>query len=257
MSRRTILAAALCALAMGAPARCGAEWPGWLAPWLHNPEERTRRAIETVERGAPEEAVEPLDTALALVPDDPVARYNAGTARLLLGDGTAGALLESAAEHAAEGGLLSRVRYNLGNVKLAARDYRAAIGAYEDSLRHDPGFADAKFNLELARRLLQEQESQPSADDKDDEENQDEQKEEETSQEQQQPPQPQEESQDEVDEGTRESVQSPLPQFRDLPDMTAEEAAAILEAVENMERARRREEAQEAARTSARGKKDW
>ena len=39
--------------------------------------------------------------------------------------------------------------------------------------------------------------------------------------------------------------------------MTAEEAAAILEAVENLEREQRREEALEAMRKSARGKKDW
>ena len=44
---------------------------------------------------------------------------------------------------------------------------------------------------------------------------------------------------------------------RYLPDMNAEEAAAILEAIENMEREQRRQEALEAARQNAGGKKDW
>ena len=39
--------------------------------------------------------------------------------------------------------------------------------------------------------------------------------------------------------------------------MTAEEAAAILEAVENLEREARRQEALEAAAAQAKGKKDW
>ena len=39
--------------------------------------------------------------------------------------------------------------------------------------------------------------------------------------------------------------------------MTAEEAAAILEAIENMEREQRRRDALEAARKNTRGKKDW
>jgi|GEM_PF-5195250 len=39
--------------------------------------------------------------------------------------------------------------------------------------------------------------------------------------------------------------------------MSAQEAAAILEAVENLEREARRQEALEAARKQAKGKKDW
>lgn len=255
MNRRPPLAAALCALVFAVPARSGAEGPGWLEPWLHNAEERTHLAIESADRGAPEEAVEPLETALALAPEDPVARYNAGTARLLTGDGGARALLESAAQGAAPGELLSRVYYNLGNVKMAERDFRAAIETFKDALRNDPRLEDAKFNLELARRALEEEESQKSQDDQEQEDEQEQEQEEEQN-ESQTPPPPQDEE-GEADEGRQEKVQSPLPQFRDLPDMTAEEAAAILEAVENMERERRREDALEAARASARGKKDW
>lgn len=47
-----------------------------------------------------------------------------------------------------------------------------------------------------------------------------------------------------------------LPGFEDQPDMDAEQAASILEAVENLERQRRREEAARRARRIAEGK-DW
>jgi hypothetical protein len=48
-----------------------------------------------------------------------------------------------------------------------------------------------------------------------------------------------------------------LPQFRDQEDMTAEQAAAILQAVDNLERERRREEAKERALAKSSVEKDW
>jgi mxaK protein len=63
--------------------------------------------------------------------------------------------------------LTSRVKYNLGVVKFrqaldamqtfqdALTDTRSAIEYYRDSLRLDPDLYDARYNLELAYRLLQ------------------------------------------------------------------------------------------------------
>ena len=48
-----------------------------------------------------------------------------------------------------------------------------------------------------------------------------------------------------------------LENYEDQPDMTAEEAAAVLEAVVNLERQQRRDRAAERARSQARGGKDW
>ena len=67
-----------------------------------------------------------------------------------------------------------------------------------------------------------------------------------------QPPQPQQNP-----AAGQKGESSPLPQFHDLPDMDANQAAAILEAIENLERSQRRQEAKKAQKANVRGKKDW
>ncbi len=256
-------------------------WPPWLERWLFNPAERTERAIESQEAGAAERALEPLETALRLAGDDPVARYNAGTGRLGAGHGDPAALLESAAESGAAE-LVPRARYNLGNARLAGGDPEGAVEAYQHALRHDPAFDDAKYNLELALRLLEQRQrraggeppSEPPPQDPSpalqpqDQTSQDPQSEDQTPHDQApQAPQPQDQAPQDTpgprdqggaqrEPGPPQPRDSPLPQFRDLPDMTAEEAAAILEAIENAEREQRRREALE-ARRDGRGRKDW
>ncbi|HEX9734975.1 MAG TPA: tetratricopeptide repeat protein [Thermoanaerobaculia bacterium] len=231
-----------------------AEMPEWLERWLYNPRERTLLAAAAGRRGDVEGSAAALETALRLAPEDPTVQYNAGTARLATG-GDAASLLESAAR-LGHGAVVPRAYYNLGNARMQGEDLQGAVEAYRDALRRDGGDADAKFNLELAQRLLEEQQRQPPP----------------PPEEQEPPPepepQPQPDPEQEPDDARPEDErqdprqddargQSPLPQFRDLPDMSAEEAAAILEAVENMERERRREEAREASRRRPRTEKDW
>jgi len=224
-----------------------AEWPEWAERWLWNAGERTARGMEALREGNAEEAVEPLETALRLDTEDGVVLFNAGTGRLATGHGDPAAPLVAAAAKKAD--IAPSAYYNLGNFRLAQDDYSGAIEAYKKALRAAPDFADAKFNLELARRLLEEQqqETPPPQEEPQEEQGSESQQEEQQQEEQEQQPPPQQEEQQEKEQD----------EFRDLPDMTAEEAAAILEAVENMERERRREEALEAAKKNARGKKDW
>ncbi len=248
--------AALCVGALDAQT-AGADRSAWLERWLFNATERTERAVESLEAGDSGGALEPLETALRLAPARPVARYNAGAARLAASRGDAESLLESVAENGPEA-LAPLVHYNLGNARLAADDFEGAIAAYQQSLRLDPALEDAKFNLELASRRLQEQ-PQPEPQDQQDEDQQ-EQEQDRDRQEQSQDRQqrdPSQEPESQPPEEPERPQESPLPRFRDLPDMTAEEAAAILEAVENLERQARRQEALEAARKHGGGKKDW
>lgn len=44
--------------------------------------------------------------------------------------------------------------YNLGNSFFKQEDYKSAIGAYEEALKIDPKDKDARFNLELAKKML-------------------------------------------------------------------------------------------------------
>ena len=73
--------------------------------WRYNPRERTSDAIERQADGEANAALDSFGTALSLSPDDPLVRFNAGTASLLGTEEDAGAaaipLLQSAAEVAA------------------------------------------------------------------------------------------------------------------------------------------------------------
>jgi Ca-activated chloride channel family protein len=102
------------------------------------------------------------------------ARYNLGTALLRLQKwDEARPLLESAAGVRREPELRQRAHYNAGNADLEpvsrrkvtepdARRERLtrAIAHYKEALLARPGDADAKWNLELAQRLLDREEPQ-------------------------------------------------------------------------------------------------
>lgn len=264
--------------------------PPWLDRWLYNPRERTERGLEDHRAGRHDEAADHFDRALRLGggeadPDDPEAPppdprllYNAGTAHLAAGgEARAVDLLERAA--AAEEiprALGSDVHYNLGNAKLAAGDPGGAVAAFEEALRRAPDDEAAKHNLEVALRRLEEQKrmsmppggegaqgdesggasasEQGGSDRQGDEQRPD-----------QGPADPREgappeddgQPQGTPDGGGDRQGERPLPRFEDQPDMTAEQAAALLEAVENLERRQRQERAAERARRVSPEGKDW
>jgi Ca-activated chloride channel homolog len=86
---------------------------------------------------------------------DADVRYDLGTALLALGRTD-----EAAAElrQAARGGAGAKAFYNLGNAHLQAQRFADAIDAYRQALRLAPEHQDAKWNLELAMRMKQEEE---------------------------------------------------------------------------------------------------
>ncbi len=226
--------------------------------WHHNPRSRTEVAIGHQNNGDLEAAGSAFGTALELAPGDPLVQFNAGTASLLGGGEQAVELLQAAAQAAAPE-LQPLAYYNLGNAQVAAQALPEAIESYKQSLRLEPGNVDVKHNLELAQRMLQEQQEEQQQQDQ--EEQEQEQEQEQQEQEQQDPSQEQEQQQEQnpeqQDEQQQEQQQdSPLPDFEDQPDMTAEQAAAILEAVENLEREQRRKQAMEQLKR-AKGDRDW
>jgi tetratricopeptide (TPR) repeat protein len=89
-------------------------------------------------------------------------QYNAASVHYRQSDyGQAGAALDGALVHSGEE-LAPAGNYNLGNARFRAEDYAGAVEAYKQALRLNPGDADAKVNLELALRKLQEnQQEQP------------------------------------------------------------------------------------------------
>lgn len=253
-------------------------------PWLgsDSPRQRTARAEEAWEAERFDEARELLDGVLAEHPESPLARLNAGTARLAAGDPD-GALdpLRAASEDPA---LAPDAYYDLGNARLASGYPEQAAELYREALRRDPDHGDAKHNLELALRRQREQRQQQEQEQpkgaEGDEGNEGDDAGTGTDSSGTERPGPRDEEQDERgEEGERDSRSSGqqgatgepssedrrrppsrLPGFENQEDMTAEQAAALLEAVENLEREQRRRMIREARERQARDRteeKDW
>lgn len=121
-------------------------------------------------RGDFRRAAEAYGRALAAGDSSAVVRYNLGTTLLRLNrHDEARPHLEAAARLRARAGLSARAAYNAGNADLApvaagrvpkeqSRErLLRAVGHYRRALLANPGDADAKWNLELAQRLLREQ----------------------------------------------------------------------------------------------------
>ncbi len=284
------LAAALATPALAWPSVPWNLWhphlPAWAERWLYNPGERTREAIAATRSGDAKGAIAPADTALRLAADSPLARYNAGTAHLAGDDGRGAVPLLDQAAKAAGPGLTAAASYNLGNARLAAGDYAAAVEAYKQTLRVAPADAAAKFNLELALRRQQQQRQSPlraggprggggrprQGDQQDTAgqgpsgnagANPQAARSAQSGPSQQQGQRP---GQNGDQQGATRGPQG-LPQqqpgqqalagYRDQPEMSASEAAAVLESVQNMERQQRRQTAARLVRQTAANGKDW
>jgi tetratricopeptide (TPR) repeat protein len=251
--------------------------------WRFNSRAQTAQGLQALSAMEPETAVDHFATAYRLDPENPVTVFNHATARLLTGQPDAVAEVRELVGTLPPD-LASEAHYNLGNALLDQGNPGEAIESYKSALRLDPDLFDAKFNLELARRLVEEQqEQQPGEngqrgrqDEQQQDQNQQEQKQDqqESSSQQSQPddsgkeqkegsnetqeePQPDDGTDGESDGSGERERPSPLPGFEEQQDMTAEQAGAILEAIENLEREQRRRQAEERARRRALEGKDW
>lgn len=256
--------------------------PPWVDRLIASPRMRTEQGIEAFTKGDFPAAVDPLAAALAADPADARRQFNAGTARLAAGEaGDALPLLEPAARQLPELGVPADFAadglYNLGNARLAAGDVAGAVEAYKQALRTFPDHGDAKVNLELALRQLEEERQARDSQGSPDAEQQGDQESSEQGEGQDQPGQNQQpdpaaqpdpgqgQSGQQGDQGqqpqSKPGQQQPapgrLPQFQPQPGMTAEQAAAILESVENLEREARRAEAAAQAAERPAGERDW
>lgn len=251
--------------------------PAWAERWLWNPRERTTQAIAAWNAGDAKAVAEATGTALRLAPDDPRTRYNAGTAELINHRLRQSIDLLQKAARDAPPGLAPAAYYNLGNARLAAHDAAGAVEAYKQGLRLAPAAKVIKHNLELALREREKeqmrmkspregsrgdrpdkQSSSNSPGSGDPNQQQDQRRSDANDpgrdRQQGQPGPPQQAGPRPAQPGNQ---GQPLPQFRNQPDMSAREAAALLQAVENLERQQRRKQAAERAQRRGAQEKDW
>jgi len=200
-----------------------------------------------------EEAEKAYLEARAKAPERPELQYNLGNA--LVKQKKYEPALQSLRNAISRGGrgLSSSAWFNTGNALFETGKYGDAVSAYIESLRLDPADRDAKHNLELARRKLEEQQQkqqpQNQAQNKDQPQPKDQQ------------PQQQDEQDRKSDARSQKDKENPAPadatrgERRD-ESFSKERALQILDALRNQELAEQRKRAVERQRRKITGK-DW
>ena len=206
-----------------------------------------RREVEAGNRlydeGRYQEAHARYLEALEKVPELPLARFNEGNALYQSQEFQRAmeAFLEAA--EGADPEWRAGALYNLGNTLIRQQQPGPAAEAYKQSLRLDPGDRDAKHNLELALRQLEQQERQQGGDGEEGgEQNQDQQRQDEQQpdgdreserqndasqgEDGRQPPPPQDGSDGESQPQDRQGHSEMPP-----PQMTPEQAERLLQAI--------------------------
>lgn len=231
--------------------------------------DEARKGAELFADSSYKEAADAFRQATIAAPDDVRWRYDLGLSEALGQD------FESALNHLdlatrqSPPEVASASHYNAGNVHLAMGNFAEAAGAYRQALIKNPRDLDAKHNLELALKKLQEQESQ-SGSQNDSTQNQDGQKEkqqdqkqkeknqQDQKQDQDQPEQEQEKSQDQQASDSTGQEPPPNPESQPTNDSTLsrDQAERILRALAD-EEARLRNQAKKAIVAPAPGGKDW
>jgi Ca-activated chloride channel family protein len=197
---------------------------GWSLPMSW----RLKKADRLYREGKHSEAAEVYQDVYLQRPDDAAAGYNLGTAQYKADDHESAAATLRGAAVSADTTLSARAFYNLGNAQYRLGQWQEAAEAYRQSLLYDPDDADAKHNLELVLRKMQEarqQASQPSPQDQEQERPKEQQRDESGQEQrgQEEQPAPEQVGQD--------SLPQPMPQPARRDTMSQQDAERLLEAI--------------------------
>jgi len=144
-------------------------------------------------------------------------------------------LYGSLAERDADADVRANSFYNLGNSFLKAQKYAESIEAYKNALRLNPDDMDAKYNMEYAKKMMENQEQeQQNQDQNKNQENKEDQEQEQDKQEQEQ--QQQEQEQKEQEQNQQQNQQEQQQQQQPQPQqISKQDAERMLEALKNDE----------------------
>jgi Ca-activated chloride channel family protein len=143
---------------------------GWLADQLARPDRDVTAGIEAYEAGELDTALERFEAAIARHGDRPELSLNRGLVLLAQGDADAARRAFERASESDDFEVRSSAFYERGNVAFDAEEWDAAIEAYIECLKARPDHANAKWNLELARKRKQEQAKEDEKDEEEDDE---------------------------------------------------------------------------------------
>jgi Ca-activated chloride channel homolog len=126
-----------------------------------------------------------------------------------------------------------RVQYNLGNTYYKMGDFQKAITSFQKALEADPSDLEAKFNLELARKMLKENIKPDSeGQDQQNQQQQQQQQQDSTQQDKQQQPQPDQQQGQQKDQPDQQKQQDQQVQQKPI---SKEDAERILNALKDDE----------------------
>ncbi len=150
---------------------------GLAAPLTAHPAFNIRRGLDALQKGDLEAAETELQRARFAEPDNPVISYNLGVVSYRRRDyQKAASFFMASASTGKDVQMKFDSLYNLGNSAFKAGDYAAAVSAYSSSVEVKDDF-QARYNLEVAQKKLQEQQDQQQQQDdqqkKDDQQQQD------------------------------------------------------------------------------------
>ena len=149
--------------------------------------------------------------------------------------------------------------YNLGNTYFESQKYDKAAQAYVEALKRTPTDAEAKYNLELARRMLQQQQQQQ----KQDQQKQDQDQNKQDQQQQQQPQQDQDKKEEEKQQQDQQQQQQDQQQQEQqaqpqrAKQMSPEEAERILNALLQNEQDALKQAKKVKVQSRPKREKDW
>jgi Ca-activated chloride channel family protein len=223
-----------------------------LLPFGGSAHRKTEQGNRQYIDGLFEEALRSYTEAQVDAPEAPQLYYDIGNVLYRQGDydGAAEAFERSLLSAPQE--MLPIAAYNLGNARFRLQEFKEAVDAYQRSLTEDPSDTDAKRNLELALRALQQQQQQQQQQDKQNEDGEDQQQQESESQQQEG------EQQQDSSPGERDQQHSPGQQEPQPERMTEEQAARLLDNLSDQERESLRQHALERLHGASREReKDW
>jgi len=225
------------------------------------------------------EALKHYDAAAKELPDEAGVQYNRGIALFRLGRYKDAAVALSRATRTVDRKLKSKSFYNTGNAAMEQKRYEDAVEAYKGALRADPAHRSAKWNLELALRLLeqkkkqqkkkQQNKDQQNKDQKKDQQNKDQQNKDQQNKDQQNKDQQnkdqqnkdqQKQSQDDKQNQQQKQKQQPKPspdQQRPRPSPSKRQMDSVLDALDRSDKNLQRQRARMMGRGFHRPTKDW
>jgi tetratricopeptide (TPR) repeat protein len=207
--------------------------------------------------GELEKAIREYVEAQAQAPNDPRVLYNMGNSLAKQGKSEdALSVLERSALESEDPVLQRDARFNRGVVQMENEDLPGALRSFGEALTVDPTDAEARRNLELVLRKLQEQEQQQQQQEQQQNEQQENQDQQQQQEDQQQDQQQQEQQQQDQQQQQQNQQQQPQPRDQNR-DAQREAARRLLKALENAEKQELKKALQQQLPNLQDRKEDW